>query len=343
MSNRNATMTATVEEISEINFSGNIIPQSWFNFIKFPSGKPDLLGVMILSEIVYWYRPTEIRDEATGQVIGYKKKFKADKLQRNYQSFADQFGVSKRQVQDATRRLKEAGLITIELRIITLDTGMVLSNVAYFEPVVSKIKQITYPYLNKGGSCNQLHEGMQSNVGGHVIDYMTYTENTTKITTENNDDDTFHPAKELGAPEGAEKLDIKCDDETAENFEAFDIDDEIVWTPKKDPLEILMEYGIKVSTQNPESETCLQELGKYSPEQVQTIARVLKEKEQSGKIKNAAGLLVKDPNICGKILAGKFYPIDYSVQGKKKYSITNWNRKQNEREEYEIFVPPMRN
>jgi len=158
--------TPVIEEMSKLNFSGNVIPQNWFNFIKFPSGKPDLLGIMLLSEIIYWYRPTEIRDEVTGQIIGYKKKFKADKLQRNYQSFADQFGVSKRQVQDAARRLKEAGLITIELRIITSDTGMILSNVPFFEPVISGIKQITYPHLQQGGSCNQLHEGMKPNVRG---------------------------------------------------------------------------------------------------------------------------------------------------------------------------------
>ena len=154
----NKEATETVEEISKINFSGNIIPQNWFKFIKFPSGKPDLLGVMILSEVIYWYRASEVRDEATGQMVGQERKFKADKLQRNYQSFADQFGVSKRQVQEAIRRLKEAGIITIELRTITLDSGMVLNNVPYIEPVVPKIIEITNTYHV------QMYEGVRSNV-----------------------------------------------------------------------------------------------------------------------------------------------------------------------------------
>lgn len=162
----NKEATETVEEISKINFSGNIIPQNWFKFIKFPSGKPDLLGVMILSEVIYWYRASEVRDEATGQMVGQERKFKADKLQRNYQSFADQFGVSKRQVQEAIRRLKEAGIITIELRTITLDSGMVLNNVPYIEPVVPKIIEITN--TNISGRCDpyhvQMYEGVRSNV-----------------------------------------------------------------------------------------------------------------------------------------------------------------------------------
>ncbi len=31
---------------------------------------------MFLADIVYWYRPTEVRDELTGQIVGYKTKIK---------------------------------------------------------------------------------------------------------------------------------------------------------------------------------------------------------------------------------------------------------------------------
>jgi len=321
--------TPVIEEMSKLNFSGNVIPQNWFNFIKFPSGKPDLLGIMLLSEIIYWYRPTEIRDEVTGQIIGYKKKFKADKLQRNYQSFADQFGVSKRQVQDAARRLKEAGLITIELRIITSDTGMILSNVPFFEPVIPGIKQITYPHLQQGGSCNQLHEGMkpnvrgscnqlhevmQPNVIGHVTNYMTYTETTTEITTENNDDGELHPASNKNAPDGAKKND-------GENYMCL--------IPDHDPAKVLAEYDIQFSFKNPGVQTCLEKLKKYTPEQLRTIGRVLKEKETAGKISNAEGLLLKDSGVCDQILNNKFYP------NRRKM-------KKPTEQEYEIFVAPPR-
>ncbi|MDD4563126.1 MAG: GntR family transcriptional regulator [Syntrophomonadaceae bacterium] len=154
----NKKATETVEEISKINFSGNIIPQNWFKFIKFPSGKPDLLGVMILSEVIYWYRASEVRDEATGQMVGQERKFKADKLQRNYQSFADQFGVSKRQVQEAIRRLKEAGIITIELRTITLDSGMVLNNESVLKWKQLRKNRSHNSYINLGISDNYLNK-----------------------------------------------------------------------------------------------------------------------------------------------------------------------------------------
>lgn len=177
----------TVEEISKISMTGNIIPQRWFRYIRFSSGKPDLLGIMILSDIIYWYRATEVRDENTGQIKHLKKKFKADKLQRHYQHWADQFGVSKRQVQDAARRLREAGLITTELRIVTSETGIVLSNVPFFEPIPEAIKLITFgpTEIERDRSCNQIHDPMQLNVIGHVTEYETYTENTTETTTEN--------------------------------------------------------------------------------------------------------------------------------------------------------------
>ena len=72
--------------LQEIAFSGNVIPQVWYRvFVKsdLKHPKPHLLAINILADIVYWYRPREIRDEGTGQVIGFQKKFRDDKLQRS--------------------------------------------------------------------------------------------------------------------------------------------------------------------------------------------------------------------------------------------------------------------
>ena len=88
-----------VDEMAEINISGNIIPQTWYGTILRPNGKPYLLAIVILSDIVYWYRPTEMRDEQSGRLVGWKKKFKADLLQKSYQQYADLFGESKRSVE----------------------------------------------------------------------------------------------------------------------------------------------------------------------------------------------------------------------------------------------------
>ena len=145
----NNKINPEVLKIAKINFEGNIIPQQWYKQITYPSGKPNAIAVALLSEIVYWYRPVIERDPATGETIGYRKKFKGDKLQKSYQSLANQFGFSKRQVQDSMKRLVELGLITIEFRNIKTETGLTLTNVMYVEPVTEEIERITNGGINK--------------------------------------------------------------------------------------------------------------------------------------------------------------------------------------------------
>lgn len=134
--------TAAVDAIGRMNISGNVVPQVWWKNILLPSGKPDCKAIMLLSEIIYWYRPTEVRDEVTGDIIQYTRKFHADKLQRSYQAFADAFGFSKREATDALKRLKKAGLITIELRDVKTEFGM-LANVVFVEPVATEIERVS--------------------------------------------------------------------------------------------------------------------------------------------------------------------------------------------------------
>lgn len=172
------TDSPVVNEITQINFSGNIIPISWFKHVKFKNNKPDLLGIMILSEIIYWYRAREERDESTGQIKGYKKKFEADMLQRSYQSFADQFGVSKKQVQEAIYRLRDNGFIVVELRNIVTETKQTLANVTFLAPVPQSIYEITYPSPFQKGDVS-LSKGRRVPLEGE-----TYTETTTETTTE---------------------------------------------------------------------------------------------------------------------------------------------------------------
>lgn len=136
-------MTSPVDAITSLNITGNVIPNTWWSRITMPNGKPDCNAVVILSEIVYWYRARIVRDESTGRVLRAEKRFKADKLQRTYQSFADQFGFTKRQVQEAMYRLRDAGLITLELRTLYVDGGVTVSNVLFIEPVAEKIEAIT--------------------------------------------------------------------------------------------------------------------------------------------------------------------------------------------------------
>ena len=68
------TGSLTVDQMSRLHISGNIIPVTWFKTIRKATGKPNLNAIIILADIVYWYRPVEIRDELTGELIGLRKK-----------------------------------------------------------------------------------------------------------------------------------------------------------------------------------------------------------------------------------------------------------------------------
>lgn len=184
-----------VQEIGQMNFQGNIVPMSWFEHIKTEAGKPDSIGILMLSDIVYWYRPTIVRDEATGKILKYEKKFKADKLQKSYEQIAEQFGYSKTQVRRALRRLEAQGLITLEFRNITTSGGLKLTNVLYIEPVPARIAEITYAnmlseqtekharkYTPPDKFVNTSRQKCQDPLDKNV---ETYTETTTEITTEN--------------------------------------------------------------------------------------------------------------------------------------------------------------
>src|SRR4051812_27257093 len=87
-----------------------VIPLDWFTHLTFKNGKPDLAAILILADIVYWHRSAPVYDE-TGMVVGYRKRFKSDLLQKSYSHYATLFGLSKRQVTDAIIRLERQGLI----------------------------------------------------------------------------------------------------------------------------------------------------------------------------------------------------------------------------------------
>lgn len=99
------TGNETTDSLIGVRFTGNVIHQNWYKTILMDNGKPDAISIMILADIVYWYRPSEIRDEITGRTIGFSKKFKSDLLQRTYESFSEQMGFTKRQVQESIKRL----------------------------------------------------------------------------------------------------------------------------------------------------------------------------------------------------------------------------------------------
>lgn len=117
-----------VDAMGTMNITGNIVPTIWYKTVQKENGKPYLLAIAILSDVVYWYRPTEVRDQYTGQVLGWKKRFSEDILRQSYQYYADLFGESKKTVKTAIDRLEELEVIKRDFRIVSYGDGLV-SNV----------------------------------------------------------------------------------------------------------------------------------------------------------------------------------------------------------------------
>ena len=144
-----STGNGTVDAMASIQFTGNVIPQIWYKQIVRDNGKPHLLAISILADIVYWYRPTEIRDPGTGSFLGFKKKFNGDLLQRSYQQFADMFGESKRTVTEAVVRLESLGVVKRIFRTIDIG-GMLYNNVLFIQLNPEKLYDLTYPPATVG-------------------------------------------------------------------------------------------------------------------------------------------------------------------------------------------------
>jgi hypothetical protein len=174
-------VTEEVMAIGGLNIEGNIIPLEWFQSLKLSNGKPDTNAVIILSDIVYWYRPTTVRNEQSGRIIGYKKKFKSDLLQRGYKEYEELFGLSSKQSREAIIRLENLGLIKRVFRTI-ISGGTKYSNVMFIQIFPKKIKAITNQFT-EGGYLHKRKEVFTSVEGGGSIEVNTYTDTTTNTIT----------------------------------------------------------------------------------------------------------------------------------------------------------------
>lgn len=181
------TGSAIVDTIGKLNITGNVIPQSWYKTITKETGKPYLNAIVILSDIVYWYRPSEVRDEGTGDVVAYRKRFKSDFLQRSYSQIADQFGISKRDATNAIVALEKLGVVKRHFRKLEVE-GMTLNNVLFIELIPSVLERLTYPSITDNESGDTYHpnrgEGTTKKVTPQTQIGDTNTEITHKTTQE---------------------------------------------------------------------------------------------------------------------------------------------------------------
>jgi len=132
-------------------------------------------------------------------VVGLRKRFKADKLQRSYDSFVNQFGFTKRQVKEALKYLKKVGIIDLDFRHITTQDGRLIPNVLFIGLDPLALQAITH-------SCNISYE-KTSDTPPKDVTYppqkcQTNTETTTETTTE---DQNIPPTAENFSPPISEK------------------------------------------------------------------------------------------------------------------------------------------
>ncbi|MGO1369271.1 DUF6017 domain-containing protein [Senegalia sp. (in: firmicutes)] len=196
MSNIYSSGNEVVDQVGQMYFSGNIIPTTWYKTIVRDNKKPYLNAIIILSDVVYWYRPTELRDEQSGQLIGFKKKFRDDLLQRSYQQIADQFGMSKREATNAVVFLEKLGVIEREFRTIKIGST-VLNNVLYLRLNAEVLSTITFERdtlsLHKEGDPTLKRETLSLNEDRPVtLKGETNTKNTTNNSSKTSSVDYYH-------------------------------------------------------------------------------------------------------------------------------------------------------
>lgn len=147
----------TVDAMGSIAITGNVIPEEWYKHILKPTtGKPYLLAITILADLVYWHRPTEVRDERTGEVIGWKKKFHGEMLQKSYQEYANKFGESKKTIKLAFDQLVTLGVIRRVFYNIEYADGRTIPNQMFIDLNIKALKDISYPEEEGSATDKQL-------------------------------------------------------------------------------------------------------------------------------------------------------------------------------------------
>lgn len=157
-------MTPVVEAIGRLNITGNVTPHVWYLRSEFRSdaNRPDRNMMTVVADILYWYRPREVRDEEQGGLfVGYERKFQRDVLQYNYERRAAMFGMSEREMREACNRAQRAGLIRIDYRTERIK-GRLLHNIVYVEPIPEAIaatleKPNVDPVVKKKGAKRGRH------------------------------------------------------------------------------------------------------------------------------------------------------------------------------------------
>ena len=215
-----------VNKVGKMRFSGNVIPEVWYKTIVSSNGRVNLLAINILADIVYWYRPMEIRDEMTGDVTWKKKFADDDYLQRNYSKICEKYNVSTKQAREALIVLETLGVVKRHFRTIETEMGK-CPNVMYIELIPETLYKLTYPEPTDESvktsfpSDKEVFTKKETCPSPEVrTNTKNTTETTTKTTTTARARDVVDQAMEIFAPLRLSKDNIKAIVREAE----YDID-----------------------------------------------------------------------------------------------------------------------
>lgn len=178
----------SVDKLYRAPLTGNLVPPAWCHKIVGENGKPNMNAVMILAEIMYWYRPKVAYIEGDQNDVQLKKKFKADLLQLSYRKIMNKFNLSKDQCKRALDLLENMGLIKRHYRMITADDGTKYNNVMYIELFTDKLLKLTCDetydpsVIEPHRVCDGKQEGHVNTHTPGMLDHKTNTENTTENT-----------------------------------------------------------------------------------------------------------------------------------------------------------------
>ena len=208
------TENAIVTAVGRMAITGNVIPESWYKTVVSSKGRVNLLAVNLLGEIVYWYKPTEVRDERSGDVTWVKKFADEEYLQKSYAQICEKYNVSTKQAREALIVLETLGVVKRHFRTIETEMGK-CPNVMYIELIPEALYKLTYPEsADENGktsfpSDKEVFTKKETCPSPEVrTNTKNTTETTTKTTTTAHARDVVDQAMEIFAPIGLSKKEI---------------------------------------------------------------------------------------------------------------------------------------
>jgi hypothetical protein len=254
------TGNPTVDGITRLKLTGNIIPDTWYQHpsLKKDNGNCELMAMLLLAEIIGWYKARQVVDEETLQVVGWQKKFKNEKLQVFLHAYASKFSCSKDTIARHLKFLHDRKLIVREYHAeYTFPDGKTYNNVIFVEPVLAEIRKISAVFIppkylefeenpSEGvpqdcrGGAAEMQEGYCKNAEGVPQKCST---GAASLRTNNNNNTQGHtqqqnPSSSLRSPadfaersEGDQRISESPNDTTWVNQGTQNLGDEAIQTP----------------------------------------------------------------------------------------------------------------